>query len=149
MAESPETRLSLARFRIGTCDLGGAGAVLADLAAEDPADWRIAWYQGLRSLAAGDPAAARGAFDAVVGALPGELAAKLALGFAAEAAGDLAAADRYFRVVQAVDRSYVSAVFGLARTRLAAGDPAAAIAALAAVPETSSHHLASPNTALT
>src|SRR5262249_47322024 len=72
----------------------------------------------------------------------GELAAKLALAFAAEAAGDLAAADRYFRVVQAVDRSYVSAVFGLARTRLAADDPAAAIAALATVPDTSSHHLA-------
>jgi len=33
-------------------------------------------------------------------------------------------------------------VFGLARTRLAAGDPADAIAALAAVPDSSSHHLA-------
>src|SRR5262245_26533036 len=142
VAESAETRLALARSRIVTGDLAGAGTVLADLAAEDPADWRIAWYQGLRAMAAGDPGAARDAFDAVVGALPGELAAKLALGFAAEAAGDLAAADRYFRLVWTVDRSYVSAVFGLARTRLAAGDPAAAIAALAGVPDASSHHLA-------
>jgi len=142
VAESAETRLALARSRIVTGDLAGAGTVLADLAAEDPADWRIAWYQGLRAMAAGDPGSARGAFDAVVDALPGELAAKLALAFAAEAAGDLAAADRYFRLVQAVDRSYVSAVFGLARTRLAADDPAAAIAALATVPDTSSHHLA-------
>ena len=47
-----------------------------------------------------------------------------------------------------MDRSYVSAVFGLARTRLAAGDPAAAIAALAAVPETSSHYLAAQVTAV-
>jgi serine/threonine-protein kinase PknG len=142
VAESAETRLALARSRIVTGDLAGVGTTLADLAAEDPADWRIAWYQGLRAMAAGDPGAARGAFDAVAGALPGELAAKLALGFAAEAAGDLAAADRYFRLVWTVDRSYVSAVFGLARTRLAAGDPAAAIAALATVPETSSHYLA-------
>ena len=41
-----------------------------------------------------------------------------------------------------VDHAYVSAAFGLARTRLAAGDRAGAIAALAAVPDTSSHHLA-------
>jgi serine/threonine-protein kinase PknG len=47
-----------------------------------------------------------------------------------------------------VDQAYVSAVFGLARTRLAAGDPAAAIAALAAVPDTSSHHLAAQVTAV-
>jgi serine/threonine-protein kinase PknG len=41
-----------------------------------------------------------------------------------------------------VDRSYVSAAFGLARTRLTAGDRAGSIAALAAVPQTSSHHVA-------
>jgi serine/threonine-protein kinase PknG len=142
VAQSPETRLALARSRIVTGDLAGAGTVLADLAAEDPSDWRIAWYHGLRALAAGDPGGARSAFDVVAGALPGELAAKLALGFAAEAAGDQAAADRYYRLVWTVDHAYVSAVFGLARTRLAAGDPASAIAALATVPDTSSHHLA-------
>ena len=75
-------------------------------------------------------------------ALPGELAAKLALAFAAEAAGDLAAAGRYFQLVWTVDPAYVSAAFGLARTRLAAGDRAGAIAALAVVPDSSSHHLA-------
>ncbi len=108
----------------------------------DPADWRIAWYTGLRSLAADNPAGARAAFDAVYDALPGELAAKLALAFAAEAAGDPAAAGRYFQLVWTVDRAYVSAAFGLARTRLRAGDRAGAIAALAAVPDSSSHHLA-------
>jgi serine/threonine-protein kinase PknG len=142
VAQSPEARLALARSRIVTGDLAGAGTVLADLAAEDASDWRIAWYHGLRALAAGDPGGARGAFDVVAGALPGELAAKLALGFAAEAAGDEAAADRYFRLVWTVDHAYVSAVFGLARTRLAGGDPASAIAALVTVPDTSSHHLA-------
>jgi serine/threonine-protein kinase PknG len=143
VAESSETRLALARARIVTGDLAGAEAVLASLAASDQADWRTAWYYGLRHLAADQPGDARTAFDAVCDALPGELAAKLALALAAEAAGDLAAADHYFRLVLTVDPAgYVSAAFGLARTRLAVGDPAAAIAALAAVPSSSSHHLA-------
>jgi serine/threonine-protein kinase PknG len=142
VAESAETRLALARGRIVTGDLAGAEAVLADLAVSDQADWRTAWYYGLRHLAVGQPGDARTAFDAVCDALPGELPAKLALGLAAEAAGDLAAAQRYLQLVLTVDPSYVSAAFGVARTRLQAGDPAGAIAALAAVPETSSYYLA-------
>jgi serine/threonine-protein kinase PknG len=139
---SAETRLALARARIDAGDYDEAAAVLAELAAQDPADWRIAWYHGLRELALGRPENARGAFGAVYDELPGELAPKLALGFAAEAAGDAAAAGRYFRLVWAVDQSYISAAFGLARTCLAAGDRPNAIAALAAVPRTSSHHAA-------
>jgi serine/threonine-protein kinase PknG len=142
VAESPETRLALARSRIVTGDLAGAGTVLADLAVADPDDWRTAWYNGLRDLAAGSPGSARGAFDAVCDALPGELAAKLALAFATEAAGDPAAAGRYYQLVWTVDHAYVSAAFGLARTRLRGGDRPGAIAALAAVPDSSSQHLA-------
>jgi serine/threonine-protein kinase PknG len=142
VAESAETRLALARSRIVTGDLSGAGTVLADLAAMDPGDWRTAWYSGLRDLAGSSPGSARAAFDAVCGALPGELAAKLALAFAAEATGDSAAAGRYFQLVWTVDPAYVSAAFGLARTRLRAGDRAGAIAALSAVPDASSHYLA-------
>ena len=98
---------------------------------------------GLRALAAGRPAAARAAFDAVYDELPGELAPQAgALAFAAEAAGDQTAAGRYFRLVWTVDRSYVSAAFGLARTCLAVDDRPGAIAALAAVPDTSSYHVA-------
>jgi serine/threonine-protein kinase PknG len=74
--------------------------------------------------------------------LPGELAPKLALAFAAEAAGDTAAAARYFGVVWAADRSYVSAAFGLARIRLAARDRAGAVSVLDHVPEASTYHLA-------
>jgi serine/threonine-protein kinase PknG len=139
---SAETRLALARARIDTGDYDAAAAVLAGLAADDPSDWRVAWYSGLRSLATGAPGAARDAFSAVYDELPGELAPKLALAFAAEAAGDLAAAGYYFRLVWTVDRSYVSAAFGLTRTCLAAGDRPGAIAALAAVPGTSSYHAA-------
>ena len=149
VAASAETRLALARAQLDVGDYNGAGATLADLAAEDPADWRIAWTDGLRRLAAGeagtDPAAAeaaRGAFSAVYDDLPGELAPKLALAFAAEAAGDAASAARYFKLVWTVDRSCISAAFGLARACLAIGDRPGAIAALAAVPETSSYHAA-------
>jgi serine/threonine-protein kinase PknG len=146
VATSAETRLALARAQLDVGDYNGAGATLADLAAEDPADWRIAWTDGLRQLAAGErghgASAARGAFSAVYDDLPGELAPKLALAFAAEAAGDAASAARYFKLVSTLDRSCISAAFGLARACLAIGDRPGAIAALAAVPETSSYHAA-------
>src|SRR6185312_12674791 len=143
VTESAETRLALVRARIDVADYDGAASLLAELAAEDPSDWRVAWYYGLRSLAVaalptpgGTPAAntpaadARAAFDAVFSALPGEVAPKLALAFAAEAAGDPAAAAHYFRLVWTVDRSCISAAFGLARACLAAGARPGAIAAL-------------------
>ena len=151
---SAETRLALARAQLDVGDYDGAGVTLSELAAEDPSDWRIAWSDGLRWLAAGDAGsagangaggnagAARNAFNVVYDELPGELAPKLALAFAAEAAGDAAMAGRYFRLVWTVDPSCISAAFGLARACLAQGDRPAAIAALAAVPETSSHHAA-------
>jgi serine/threonine-protein kinase PknG len=140
--ESSETQLALIRARIEAGDYDVAAAGLADLAAADPADWRVAWYHGLRSLAMGDARAARGAFSAVFDELPGELAPKLALAFAAEAAGEEAAAGHYFGLVARVDPSYVSAAFGLARTQLAVGDRPGAVAALAGVPGTSSYHAA-------
>ena len=139
---SAETRLALARARIDSGDYDAAGVVLDGLAADDPSDWRMAWYNGLRWLAAEAAGAARDAFSAVYDELPGELAPKLALAFAAEAAGDLTAAGHYFRLVWTVDRSYISAAFGLTRTCLAVGDRPGAIAALAGVPDTSSYHAA-------
>jgi serine/threonine-protein kinase PknG len=145
VATSAEARLALARAQLDIGDYDGAGVTLAELAAGDPSDWRIAWTDGLRRLALNDVASATtasGAFGAVYDELPGELAPKLALAFAAEAAGDTASAGRYFKLVWTVDRSCISAAFGLARACLAAGDRPGAIAALAAVPETSSHHAA-------
>jgi serine/threonine-protein kinase PknG len=148
VAESPETRLALARAQIDVGDLSGAGGVLAELAVSDPGDWRVAWCNGLRELAGGRPSVAAGAFSVAYDDLPGELAPKLALAVAAEAAGDLATADRYYRVVWISDRSYVSAAFGLARTRLAAGDRPGAIEALSSVPDTSSYHVAAQTAAV-
>ena len=142
VTRSPETRLALVRvlFAIGNAD--DAAVHLAKFAAADPADWRVAWYTGLRELAGGRPDQARTAFSAVYDELPGELAPKLALAFAAEAAGDAAAARRYYQLVAATDRTCVSAAFGAARACLAGRDRAGAIAAVAAVPETSSHYAA-------
>jgi len=142
IAESAETLLALARAHIVSGDPHSADPALQDLIARGLADWRTTWYQGLRELAMNRSAAARAAFDSVCETLPGELAPKLALAFAAEADGDAAAATRYFQLVWTVDRSYVSAAFGLARLLPAAGHTAAAIAALTAVPETSSHYQA-------
>jgi serine/threonine-protein kinase PknG len=142
VAESQETRLALVRALIGTGDLPAAQAALAELSSSAPADWRVAWYAGLCELAVGQPGRAATAFSAVYDELPGELAPKLALAFAAEAAGDLRAARHYFQLVWTIDRSYVSAGFGTARAYLASGDRVTAIAAVAAVPETSSHHAA-------
>jgi serine/threonine-protein kinase PknG len=143
VAESIETRLALVRALIGTGDLNAAKASLAELSSGPAAaDWRVAWYGGLCELSDGKPDRAGAAFSAVYDELPGELAPKLALAFAAEAAGDLPAARRYFQLVWTIDRSYVSAGFGTARAHLAGGDRVSAIAAVAAVPETSSHHAA-------
>jgi serine/threonine-protein kinase PknG len=145
VTESAETRLALVRARIDLGDYPAAAVVLADLATVDPSDWRVAWYNGLRDVAAREPGGAQlaqGAFSAVFDELPGELAPKLALAFAAEAAGDPTTARHYYRLVWTVDRSYISAAFGMARTSLAAGDRPGAIAALAAVPAASSHYAA-------
>ncbi len=141
VAESQETRLALIRALIAAGDLDSARSYLAELAA-GATDWRVTWYGGLCDLVGGHPEQARAAFSAVYDELPGELAPKLALGFAAEAAGDAASARYFFQLVWTVDRSYVSAGFGMARACLAGGDRVAAITAVAAVPETSSHHAA-------
>jgi serine/threonine-protein kinase PknG len=141
VAESAETMLALARARIVVGDLTGATVALANSQGED-ADWRTTWYQGLADLTSGNASRAAGAFSAVCDELPGELAPKLALGFAAELAGDQVTAARYFGLVWTVDRSFVSAAFGLARARLRAGDRAGTISALTSVPPTSSHHVA-------
>jgi serine/threonine-protein kinase PknG len=142
VAASPETKLALARALITTGDLNAAEGCLAELAAADPGDWRIAWYGGLRELAAGRPDAARAAFSAVYDELPGELAPKLALAFASAAVRDEVAARHYYQLVWTIDRSFVSAAFGMARACLAVGDRPTAIAAVASVPDTSSYHAA-------
>ncbi|MFI1887276.1 serine/threonine-protein kinase [Streptomyces jumonjinensis] len=141
---SPEIRLRelRARLELGEPVATAAAEVLEALERDHADDWRVVWYRGLTSLAAGDDGAAALSFDAVYDAFPGEPAPKLALGVCAEALGRLDTAAEYYRLVWTTDPSFVSAAFGLARVRLAAGDRAGAVHALESVPEASIHYTA-------
>jgi serine/threonine-protein kinase PknG len=134
---SPETRLRVVRARIELGHLDTAGADLDALTDQQPGDWRIDWYRGLKSLVDGDVDGAQQHFTAVLDALPGEAAPKLALALCAAREGAAELAARYYATVWQTDRSYVSAAFGLARARFALGDIADAATALATVPESS------------
>jgi serine/threonine-protein kinase PknG len=135
---SLETRLRVVRARIELRH-SDTGDDLDMLAHQQPGDWRVDWYRGLESLVTGDPGGdlARQHFAAVLDALPGEAAPKLALALCAARKGALELAAHHYATVWRTDRSYVSAAFGLARVRFAVGDIAGAGAALDAVPESS------------
>ncbi len=115
--------------------------LLAAIGASDPWEWRVEWHRGTAELAREQPVAARAHFEAVYGAVPGELAPKLALGVCAEGAGQPADAADWYEVVSRTDSGYTTATFGLARCRLACRDRASALAAYDRVPESSSSYV--------
>jgi serine/threonine-protein kinase PknG len=133
-----EIALRLIDARAAAGDLPGARAELAALSIQD---WRADWYRGVVALAGGEPGVARQAFEAVYDALPGELAPKLALAAAAEWDGDDARAGSLYERVWRTDIGYVSAAFGLARVLRRADRRTEAVAALEAVPESSSQYV--------
>ncbi|OHV28401.1 serine/threonine protein kinase [Parafrankia soli] len=135
-----EVRLRLARAHLENGDTAAAAAVLDEIEAEDPFEWRVRWYRGLLALGGdgdGDTAAAAAAFTDVYAQVPGELAPKLALAVTAEAAGDQARAATLFDLVSRTDDGFTSAAFGLARVRVATKDRAGAVAAYERVPPSS------------
>ncbi|MGZ4321471.1 MAG: tetratricopeptide repeat protein [Solirubrobacteraceae bacterium] len=140
-----EVDLRLAAAMIDDGSLGEAEAQLAEIEAQDPWEWRVAWYRGIAALAEAHPDQARASFERVYHAVPGELAPKLALGLACEfgrvPGSDMAAAGRWYEIVARTDPSITSASFGLARCRLQAGDRAGALAAYELVPDTSSGYI--------
>ena len=133
---SLETRLRVVRARIELRH-PEAEADLAALAADQPGDWRVEWLHGIRSLVNGDVKAAWQGFTAVLDALPGEAAPKLALALCAARDGATQTAARGYATVWRTDRSYVSAAFGLARAYFTLSDLVGAAAALEAVPDSS------------
>ncbi len=133
---SLETRLRVVRARI-ELRRPEVDDYLGMLDQEQPGDWRVHWLGGLSSLVDGDIEVARERFSAVLDALPGEAAPKLALALCAERTGTAELAARYYEIVWRTDRSYVSAAFGLARARFALGDRTGMATALEAVPESS------------
>jgi serine/threonine-protein kinase PknG len=138
--QSVEVKLRLVRAQAEAGETAAATKTLK-AAAKAIGDWRVDWYTGVIALAAGKPAEAVTAFDAVYAALPGEPAARLALAAACELAGDRDGAIRRYVSVWRVDHGFVSAAFGLARTLLAEGDRAGAVSILDEVPDSSSQHI--------
>ena len=123
-----------------------AAGAIADAAAgrpvSDGGDWRVDWMRATAALTAGNLDAAHAGFDALYTTFPGEQAPRLALAVTAECAGRDGDAEGYYAQLTTVDPSWADAAFGLARTRLRAGSRAAAVAALHAVPTSSSGYLA-------
>ncbi len=103
-----------------------------------PGDWRVHWYLGKTYLAAGDGVRARAEFGKVYFELPGEIAPKLAIAFAAEVAGDTAEALQFYRRVASTDPNHASACFGWARCAVRRSDLTQAHTALTRLPATHS-----------
>ncbi|MFI0409627.1 tetratricopeptide repeat protein [Actinomadura sp. 3N508] len=137
---TPEVRLALARVHIELGAAAEAQALLDELDAERPGDWRVDWYRAVGLLAQGRVAEAEPWFDRLYGLLPGEAAPKLALAYCRERTAPHEAV-RLYDMVWRTDQSYINAAFGLARVHLAAGDRAAAVAALDSVPKISIRYL--------
>jgi serine/threonine-protein kinase PknG len=136
--ETVEVRLELARTAIAAERPEIADGALTQILQEDPWEWRAVWVSGLSALASGDDAAARSAFNAVYGQVPGELAPKLALAFSCEHTGEHDVAEALYTVCARTDANYTApAAFGLARIRTARQDLDGALAALDLVPATS------------
>ncbi|CCQ14959.1 Serine/threonine-protein kinase [Rhodococcus sp. AW25M09] len=138
-------------------DLGNvveATEILATVQSDDPSDdpWRVQWYAGLIALLHHEYDSAFRSFDNVLGAMPGELAPKLALGATSELLGHVAGANAeeaerwrakaegLYRAVWRTNRGIVSSAFGLARQLQRRGDQSGAIAALDQVPISSRHY---------
>ncbi|MFF5263545.1 tetratricopeptide repeat protein [Actinomadura viridis] len=139
---STELSLALARVRIEQGEPAEAEALLDEIAALRPDDWRVDWYRGAAALAGGRFAEAVTIFDDLYDLMPGETAPKLALAFCHECAGRTEQADRYYDTVWRTDPTFVSAAFGLARVRLAVRDRKGAEEVLDSVPRISSHYIA-------
>jgi serine/threonine-protein kinase PknG len=136
-----EVVLRLAAELIEVADWDSAEAALAEVETIDRWEWRVAWYRGVAELARGREYLGRASFKRVYGSLPGELAPKLALGFACEGGRETAEAAGWYEIVSRTDPAFTAATFGLARCRLAAGEPAGALAAYDRVPDSSSDYV--------
>ncbi len=140
---SREARLRLASTYGELGSIAEANKLLAEMAADDPWEWRVQWLRGRLHLATRDFDQAQKEFDQVYFDLPGELAPKLALGFAAEGAGKLELARKLYDLVSHVDDHCVSAAFGLSRATFASSNRTEAARALARIPPSSSVYIRS------
>ena len=136
--QTVEVRLRLVRALIDEQSYDQAIALLDEIHAGDPWEWRTNWYRGIAHLEMGLAPSAYEDFERVYYEVPGELAPKAALALAAESAGDLVTSARWADIVSRVDPSFTTAAMCLARDRLAASDRNGAIDAYDRVPASSS-----------
>lgn len=140
---SPEVLLATASAALECGELGKVDTAVTDLLGEDPWEWRAVWMSGLAALARDDNDAARSAFNAVYGQVPGELAPKLALALACERSGEVDVAESLYTTCVRTDANYIApSAFGLARIRSGRGDVDGAVSALDLVPPTSGAYVA-------
>jgi serine/threonine-protein kinase PknG len=132
--KSVEARLRLANAYLVVQRFGDAKKILDQLHAEDQFDWRISWYMGKSLLAQNNGQGARMELGKVYFEMPGEIAPKLAIAYAAEISGDYEEAARYYKRVSKVDPNQTTACFGLSRCLSKKNDINGAMEALAAVP---------------
>ncbi|WP_240436475.1 serine/threonine protein kinase [Streptomyces sporangiiformans] len=155
---SSEVHLLRCRLRLRSPADGPEAAERELRAAEEsigpdraPYDWRLDWHRGLLALARDQVTAARGHFDRVYAAIPGEYAPKLALGYCAERLERWHEALTFYEAVRLRNPSLGSAAFGAVRARLALGDETAreeAVRELDAVPQHSRHRTAARTAAV-
>ncbi|MFI6871412.1 tetratricopeptide repeat protein [Nocardia sp. NPDC050406] len=156
-----EVTLAEARAHLDLDEPAAARLLLdrLDDSTEPPAsDWRIDWYLGVAELLELDFERAFSRFDAVLCALPGEIAPKLALAATAELILQhwdspdpeqwRAFAEKYYATVWRTDRGVVAAAFGLARQLDTAGDITTAVRALDEVPPASRYYAEARMTAI-
>jgi serine/threonine-protein kinase PknG len=136
--QTVEVQLAYARAALEAGRGHITDGVVAGLLREDAWEWRAIWLAGLSALAVDDAAAARAAFNAVYGQVPGELAPKLALALACERSDEFDVAESLYATCARTDANYTApAAFGLARIRGGRGDVDGAISALDLIPPTS------------
>ena len=140
---SQEIQLQFVNTLIAMEQYDRAAKQITHLKEKEGWDWRIPWYFGKLHLAMGNGVQAKAAFEEVYAELPGELAPKLAIGFAAELAKDYPLAAKMYNLVSLTDPSYVSAAFGLARCLATRGRRQEAVKALERIPASSSVYLRS------
>ncbi|MBA8949393.1 tetratricopeptide repeat protein [Actinomadura namibiensis] len=146
--QTPEVLLATARVRAESGEFPAAHALLDQVEAGLPGDWRIAWHRAVALLAEGRLAEAGPRFDQIYALLPGEAAPRLALAHCREAHAPADAA-RLYETVWRTDDTYINAAFGLARVHLARGDRAAAVAVLDSVPRLSIRYVPAQVAAIT
>ncbi|MFC0628879.1 serine/threonine-protein kinase [Kribbella deserti] len=138
---TPEVRLHIAEAALESGQPALVDQVVTEMLADDPWEWRAVWMSGLAALAREDAAAARSAFNAVYGQVPGELAPKLALAVSCEMSGEHDVAEGLYLTCARTDANYIApSAFGLAAIR-APRDLDGAIAALDLVPPTNGAYI--------